>query len=204
MARRGALGTVVLFARVPRLGRGKRRLARDVGNVAAWRFYRRQLAISVALTARQLGWRAVFAVEPAAAAVRPGPPFTSGRAARAPRFGQSGTDLGERMTRALRAAGPGPAVLLGADIPGVTPAALRRALVACRRADLVFGPATDGGFWLVGAKRPLPPGFFSGVPWSVPTTLEAAVAAAPCGWRVAFVDRLSDVDSAADLSPKCV
>lgn len=195
-----ALGTVILFARTPRLGRGKRRLAREIGDLGALQFYRRALAKSARLVASEQGWHGVLALDPPISVDRPGPPFAWGRTSRLTRVPQTRRDLGRRMLSALSDAPPGPVVLIGADIPGVTARALRRALLACRRADFVFGPATDGGFWLIGAKRRPSPRLFREVGWSRSTTLDEAVAALPRPARVALVDRLNDVDNAADLS----
>lgn len=197
--RRNSLGTVILFARVPKLGRGKRRLARDIGDLAAHRFYQRALERTVTLVAAEAGWRAMAAIDPPRLAACPGPVFRRGRARRIRCFPQSGRDLGQRMAAALAAAPPGPVVLIGADIQRVSAAALRRALLACRRADLVFGPAEDGGFWLIGLKRPPSRRLFGATTWSTATTLAQAMAAAPKAWRIACVDRLRDVDVAADL-----
>src|ERR671932_477084 len=91
--------------------------------------------------------------------------------AKAPRLGQVkrrlAADLGARMERPLRELPPGPVAIVGSDIPGIEPkhvAAAFRRLAA--RDDFVFGPAPDGGFWLVGARRRRPPRGFPGVRWS--------------------------------------
>jgi len=193
------LGSVVLFARSPRYGRGKRRLAADVGDLAAHRFYRSQLARTVRIVAAEAGWRGYIAVDPLRAALRPGPPFTVGRAARLAIYPQQGRNLGRRMIAAMRTAPAGPVVLIGADVPGVTPGALRRALIACRAADIVFGPAADGGFWLIGSRQPLPLRVFDGVRWSQSTTLDDATKALSRHARVRHVDVLHDVDRAEDM-----
>jgi len=67
--------------------------------------------------------------------------------------------------------------------------------------DIVFGPAEDGGFWLVGLQtgRAVPPGLFRDVRWSGPDTLTDAIASAG-GARIGLVDRLRDVDRGADLA----
>lgn len=105
------------------------------------------------------------------------------------------------MLAALAEAPPGPAVLIGADIPGVTPAILKRALRACRASDFVFGPAEDGGFWLIGSRRRPPVRMLDAVGWSRSTTLRDTVAALPEPARVAYVDVLKDVDIVADIPP---
>lgn len=193
------LGTVVLFARAPRFGRGKRRIARETGDLVAHVFYRGALARMTRVVAAEAGWRTIVALDPVNDVWRPGPPFSHGRAARLPRRPQRRGHLGRRMLAALADAPPGPAVLIGADIPGVTPAALKRALKACRTADFVFGPAEDGGFWLIGSRRRPPLRMLDGVGWSKPTTLAETVAALPKPARVKFVDTLRDVDIAADI-----
>jgi glycosyltransferase A (GT-A) superfamily protein (DUF2064 family) len=94
----------------------------------------------------------------------------------------------------------GPILIIGADIPGVTPAHIWRAFRALGSHEAVFGPAPDGGYWLIGMKglRPPPPEFFAGVRWSTGHALTDTLATLP-GWRIAQVDTLSDVDTAADL-----
>jgi glycosyltransferase A (GT-A) superfamily protein (DUF2064 family) len=99
------------------------------------------------------------------------------------------------MLRALAACAPGPVVLVGGDIPALGAhhvAAAFRQLGGC---DLVFGPAKDGGFWLVGARRrPRLPPLFDKVRWSSPYALADTLAELPRRVKVGFVDRLEDVD----------
>jgi glycosyltransferase A (GT-A) superfamily protein (DUF2064 family) len=64
---------------------------------------------------------------------------------------------------------------------------------------VVFGPATDGGYYLVGLKRP-EEAVFTGVEWSTVTTLTESVAKAEAaGLRVGYADTLSDIDRPEDL-----
>ena len=108
---------------------------------------------------------------------------------------QGGGDLGRRMRRVIAAAPPGPVVLVGSDIPALEArhvAAAFRLLGAC---DLVFGPAMDGGFWLVGARRrPRLPFLFGRVRWSGPHALADTLAGLPRGLAIGFVESLEDVD----------
>jgi hypothetical protein len=187
--------TVILFLKEPRPGRVKTRLGRGIGMVAAaWWFRHRAAATIRAL--RDPRWRLALAVAPDGAAHSPVWPKDL------PQRGQGRGDLGARMARALRDAPPGPALVVGGDIPGLRAAHVARALRALGRAEAVFGPAEDGGFWLVGLKRGrrrAPAGLFEGARWSSPHALADAVASLR-GARVAFADRLADVDEAADLS----
>ena len=72
--------------------------------------------------------------------------------------------------------------------------------VCLGRHDIVFGPAEDGGFWLVGARRsPRLPPLFGAVRWSGPHALADALANLPRRVSVGFAARLEDVDDAEGL-----
>ena len=184
---------LILFARVPRLGGGKGRLARDIGAVAALRFERAMIARLLRRLGGDRRWQLRLAVTPDRA-VRRARHWRRGIEAR----GQGMGDLGTRMRRALKEAPPGPVVLVGADIPAL---AARHAAAAFRllgRHDIVFGPAQDGGFWLVGARRrPRLPPLFARVRWSSPHALADTLAGLPRGVSVGFVETLEDVDDGA-------
>jgi rSAM/selenodomain-associated transferase 1 len=184
---------VILFARAPRLGAVKRRLAAGIGDRAALRFYAGTLAAVARPIARDRRWRTLLATTPSGARApwhRFVPPGT-------PRTGQARGGLGQRMAAALRPHRV--AVLAGSDIPDLRPADIAAALRALGRADAVFGPAEDGGYWLVGMgpRRPARP--FAGVRWSCAHTL-ADTLRNFAGRRVALLRRLRDVDTAADLA----
>jgi len=183
--------TLIVFARAPRLGRVKRRLAAEIGDLAALRFYRRTLARLLRRVACDRRWRLVLALTPDNARL------SAAGAARVRPQGRG--DLGQRMARALARA-HGPAVLVGADIPDLGAAQVARAFAALRSADVVFGPAADGGYYLVGTRRgSCAAWMFARVRWSGAHAL-ADTRANLRGRRVALVDRLSDVDRAADLA----
>jgi rSAM/selenodomain-associated transferase 1 len=186
--RRGG-GLLIMFARAPRLGTVKRRLAREAGDVAALRFHRAMLGVLARRLGRDRRWRAVLAVTPDRARFRtPLRTVPQGRG-----------DLGERMARAL-ARDRRRAVLVGSDIPGLRAADIAAAFRALDgRADAVFGPAEDGGYWLVGLGPRRPPALFRRVRWSGPHALADTVANCR-GRRVALLRRLRDVDDAADLA----
>lgn len=179
---------LVIFARTPRLGAVKRRLAAGIGRMAALRFHRLTLAGTLRRLARDRRWRTVLCVTSGAYRWPRG----------VPRIGQAGGDLGERMARAIAAMPPGPVVLVGSDIPDIAPAHIARALRALAARDAVFGPAGDGGYWLVGVRdRTLLRGLFRGVRWSTDQALADTIANLPQDRRYALADTLSDVDDAA-------
>jgi len=181
---------IILFARAPRLGGVKRRLAAGIGVVPALRFYRNALGRIFCELKRLRGFEIVFSITPDRAKFRPlpGPP----------RIGQGNGDLGVRMDRAFRRYPRRRVLLIGADIPGLSAAILRQAATCLKHCDAVFGPAADGGYYLVGmaARRPARP--FAGVRWSSRYALADTLANFG-GFRVAKGPVLQDIDTKADL-----
>jgi len=183
---------IFLMVKAPRPGRVKTRLAREIGDVAAARFHRHN-TLAVIRRLRDPRWRLVLAVAPEAAqTARWWPPGL-------PRVNQGRGDLGARMARVFAQAGPGPALIVGSDIPRITAERIAAALRALRGADAVLGPAPDGGYWLIGLRRqPAPRGLFDGVRWSGPQARADTIANVKAtGLRIALADQLSDVDDAA-------
>ena len=181
---------LVLFVRAPQLGTGKRRLACDVGDIAALRFERLMLGRLLRRLGRDRRWRLRLAVTPDRARHRrrlwPD---------RNPIVGQGYGDLGRRMHRTVASCPPGPAVLIGTDIPALAPGHIAQAFRLLGKHDLVFGPAADGGFWLIGARRcPRFPALFGAVRWSSPHALADALAELPPRVSVGIAARLEDVD----------
>jgi len=148
---------LIILAKPPRIGRAKRRLAADIGVVEALRFYRATLDRTIRRLGRDPRWRTWLFIDAGPARWPAGPP----------RRRQVRGDLGRRMDEALRSLPAGPVVLIGSDIPGATTADIRAAFRALAGKEAVFGPATDGGYWLVGlASARAAPNLFQDVRWS--------------------------------------
>ena len=91
----------------------------------------------------------------------------------------------------------GPAILIGADIPAISAALIAAAFAVLRRHDAIFGPAEDGGYWLVGLNGRAPRGdMFANVRWSSPFALADTLANFRKS-RVGYAAMLGDVDDAA-------
>jgi uncharacterized protein len=184
---------LVVFVKAPRLGTVKTRLARSIGDVEAWLFYRR---LTNDVLRRLRGpWRLWLAVTPDRFA-RQGRFWPAGLARRP----QGDGDIGSRMARPMAELPPGPVVVVGSDIPEL---AKRHVSAAFRRLgthDAVFGPARDGGYWLVGLRRrpsrahPFAPW----VRWSSPHALADTLRALGPHRRHALLEALSDIDTAED------
>jgi rSAM/selenodomain-associated transferase 1 len=189
---------LVIMLKEPRPGRVKTRLGRDIGKIAATWWFRHQSARLIR-SLRDPRWQIVLAVAPdlaQASRVWPGD---------LPRLAQGTGDLGQRMRRMLCSFGHGnfsqrPVCLIGGDIPGVRRSHIARAFAALGSHGAVFGPALDGGYWLIGAKYPnrLPSRLFKNVRWSSEHALADTLQGLP-DHRVALIDALQDVDTGADL-----
>lgn len=110
-------------------------------------------------------------------------------------------DLGRRLAYAFeRLCGAGrPVIAVGSDCPGVGPARIREAADHLAKAEVVLGPSTDGGYYLIGLDRPRP-GLFEGVEWSTDRVLEATLARAEeAGLRVHVLAAERDLDTPEDL-----
>jgi uncharacterized protein len=114
---------------------------------------------------------------------------------------QPSGDLGEKMYAALcdglqryeRV------ILVGSDCPGIDGDYLQQALLALETCDVVIGPATDGGYVLIGARR-IESAVFEGVPWGSSAVLESTVARLKaCGLAWQALAPLPDIDRPEDL-----
>jgi rSAM/selenodomain-associated transferase 1 len=115
---------------------------------------------------------------------------------------QENGDLGERMAHAFQgafSAGMARIIIVGTDVPGLTGNLTRTAFDALLENDVVLGPAKDGGYYLIGLRKPVPQ-LFAGIPWGsgevLPKTLRIA---ADLNFRVFLLEPLADVDLPEDL-----
>jgi rSAM/selenodomain-associated transferase 1 len=185
--------TVIVFARAPRLGTVKRRLARDIGDRAALRFYQANLARLLLALAKDRRFRTILAATPDRARVR--------WPVRVRPVAQGYGDLGQRMHRAC--AGRRRVAIVGTDIPELGADDVATAFRELGRAHAVFGPSEDGGYWLVALSPRRPARPFAGVRWSTGHAL-ADTLANFAGRPVALLRTLRDVDTAADLQTAIV
>ncbi|MEL6335984.1 MAG: TIGR04282 family arsenosugar biosynthesis glycosyltransferase [Pseudomonadota bacterium] len=190
---------VIVFVKEPQPGRVKTRLARDIGTVGAAWWFRHQATRLIRHLGRDPRFELWLAVSPDRAGLasrvwQPG----------IPRLAQGGGDLGRRMLRALNAAGPRPAAVIGSDVPGLEAAVVMAALQRLGGADTVLGPAPDGGFWLIARRAGLrlPEHLLDGVAWSTEHARAQTLARLsrhPGAARAALAGTLADVDTVADL-----
>lgn len=189
-------GVLIVFLKAPRAGRVKTRLGRKVGMGRAAALFRHMSAATLAQAGKG-PWRKVIAVDPPADRLA----WRCLWPREFERLAQANGDLGERMKAAMRALPGGPVVIIGADAPAVRARHIRDAFAALGRADAVFGPADDGGYWLIGlARRRRAPDLFANVRWSSPQTLADTLASIPPTFSVALLPTLKDIDEPEDLA----
>ncbi|MFQ3617778.1 MAG: TIGR04283 family arsenosugar biosynthesis glycosyltransferase [Cyanobacteriota bacterium] len=115
---------------------------------------------------------------------------------------QPSGDLGDRLLAAVEraiAAGAKRVVVIGADCPSVDSTILQQAFAALHDHDLALGPATDGGYYLIGLRQPVAD-LFSGIEWgSERVFAQTRAIAQTLGLSVATLTPLTDIDTAADL-----
>jgi len=193
--------SLLIFAKAPRPGNVKTRLAQAWGADAAAEAYRR------------LGRRIVdqLADAPAQTIVCFDPPdgdgevraWLEGSGAKA-FVPQGDGDLGARMSRMVDAAfarGARTVVVVGTDAPAVGAGAVARALDALRSADVVVGPSRDGGYYLIGLKAPQPT-LFRDVRWSTEHVFrETTNRCAELGLRITCLPVERDIDAPSDVTP---
>jgi rSAM/selenodomain-associated transferase 1 len=177
------------MAKSPLLGAAKRRLGVSIGDVAAIRFYRACLSHTCLRLASGRRWRTLLAVTPdREIAAQFWPRGVS-------RMAQGRGDLGQRMRRIFQCLPPGPAIIVGSDIPGIRATHIAKAFELLGGADAVFGVAPDGGYWLVGLRRkPSLLKAFAKVRWSSPHALADTIANLE-GRPIALAATLADVDN---------
>lgn len=192
---------LILMLKYPRPGAVKTRLVPALGARRACELYRALVRHTLEeverLAARgniEIEARVAEAPDEAAARFWLGPGMTI--------RDQGGGDLGERMNRAVQDAFAEKAdtvVLIGGDCPQLTAEHLIGAFVTLAATDAVIGPAIDGGYYLIGMRRPLPM-LFQNIPWSGAAVLAQTLAAARAlPVEIVQLTTLSDLDTPDDL-----
>lgn len=190
---------LIQFTRAPREGHVKTRLIPHLGATGAC-----ELHCELTLwTCRQLLASKLGPVELAVDVDAGHPLFDRCLAEGVMRISvQRGADLGARMHDALQQGLSRfeAVILVGSDCPGIDLAYLKQAAAALRDVAVVLGPATDGGYVLIGARR-VSESLFSGIPWGgdqvYAKTLEALEKA---GLDWAALPTLADIDRPSDIS----
>ena len=192
---------LIVFTRYPEPGKVKTRLIPDVGAEAAALVYKQ-------MTERTLQQaRALKLLRPISIEVW----FTGGSEAQMRDWLGNDLDyqsqpeggLGDRLSYALQTAiakGGNSVITIGTDCPELDTATLDRGFRELQQHDLILGPATDGGYYLIGMQRFIPE-LFADIPWSTSDVLQKTVETSEkLGLTLSYLPYLTDVDTAKDLA----
>lgn len=191
---------LIVFAKHPVPGRVKTRLTPPLTPEEAAELYRCMLLDTLAKVRALPHVRGYLFYQEEPAAL----PYFQGIAADFVLLPQQGYDLGARMAGAFRevlSRGHQRVVIVGTDAPDLPAAYLHQAFraVAEESVDVVFGPSSDGGYYLLALKT-LPDCLFEGIAWSTGTVLAESLARAEeAGLRGYLLPEWHDVDTAEDL-----
>ena len=186
---------LLIFVKAPRPGLVKTRLAVDLGAEAACAAYVRMVNVLCSRLSQLPSVELHYS--PADAEVEIGLWLRPGWKAHP----QVEGDLGRRLRLAFAQCfkrGAQRAAVIGSDCPEITAADILEAWQALASKDVVLGPATDGGYWLIGLNRDHP-GLFENIDWSTPQVLaQTLLRAEQNGLTVHQLRALPDVDSLSD------
>jgi uncharacterized protein len=192
------LPALIVMAKEPRPGSTKTRLCPPLTPVEAAEIYAALLHDTLAWTTRLPDVQPCLAVTPSTGLNyfrRHAPPEVT-------LFPVDGPDIGAVLDRTLTrflAAGHPAAIAVHSDGPAIPSQAVVDTVAGLDYADVVLGPSTDGGYYLIGLKQPCP-GLFRGIPWSTGQVFSTTLArAAELGLTVQHLPPVADVDTFADL-----
>ena len=185
---------IIIFVKAPRPGFVKTRLAATIGNEAACDAYRQlteTVLANLAPLPRSIEVELRFTPDDAKNEI------TQWLQANWKAQSQGEGDLGERMHRAFTETN-GPTIVIGPDCPEVRLSDLHAATKALQTHDAVIGPATDGGYWLIGLNAPCPV-LFEEIKWSTGEVLKMTLEKArEAGLTIKILRELADVDTGED------
>jgi uncharacterized protein len=196
---------LILFTRYPVAGKAKTRLIPALGADGAAQLQRQMTMHTLAMA-----WRCDVAVQVCFCGGTIGQMrdwLGDGPDYQPPDYQPQGEgDLGDRMTGAFKLAfgqGYDRVMIIGTDCPGIDADLVRDGLHRLRQKDLVFGVASDGGYYLVGMRR-LIPEIFQDIPWSSELVLvKTLLIADTLDFTYDLLKTLSDIDRPEDLEGLC-
>ncbi len=184
---------LLVFVKNSVLGTAKTRLAKTIGNDAAFEIYKHLMHITE---------RATTGIQNCDVHIYFSSQKDPARWANFTQYIQRGNDLGERMSDAFRRSfdlGYECVVGIGSDLPDLTSEIIETGLDKLNSNDAVFGPAEDGGYYLIGMRSMLEC-IFEQKPWSTEELLEITLdQLKEKGHSVGIIGTLNDLDTEEDL-----
>jgi uncharacterized protein len=194
---------LLVFARLPELGKVKTRLAADIGDARALSVYEamlRDLIAGIGASTAETEIEFLWPPTPAANGARLRSAFGHHSVAM-----QTGTTLGDRLAMALSERfffhRTEKIIAIGVDDPTLARERIDQAFALLDSCEYVIGPATDGGYYLLGCRAlAFDPSIFLGIAWSTPTVFATTMHKIAAMQRtVAVLPERYDIDTTADL-----
>jgi uncharacterized protein len=190
-----------IFAKYPEPGRVKTRLAAEIGNTEALRIYRACTEMVLAATASPVG-SAGYDVALACWPPKKIDAMAQWLDSHIKILGQHGHDLGSRMHNVFAEGfteGYTKVIIIGTDCPAVTHELIMQAFAGLDSAAVVIGPASDGGYYLIGLRHTMP-ALFEGISWGTELVFNQTLAhCRALKITCALLPELRDIDRRDDL-----
>ena len=183
---------VIVFVKNTTLGSVKTRLAKTIGDFGALEVYKELLKMTKqAISEIKSDVRIYFSKE-----------IDANKWTNFPKYKQQGSDLGERMYNAFNDGfndGYKNIVLIGSDLPDISATHIENGLNALQESKATFGPAEDGGYYLIGLQHAITE-IFKNKPWSQPHLLQTTLHELHnLNISVSILETLNDIDTYEDL-----
>lgn len=184
---------LIVFVKNIVLGKVKTRLAKSIGDVGAFNVYKQLFNITQTETLKTNIERHIYFSDVVINSAWPNDK----------KFVQSGNNIGERMENAFNKGfelGYKKVILIGSDLPDISSKLIQTGIELLNSADCVFGPATDGGYYLIGLNEPNPH-IFRDKPWSKPNLMsETETEIYAQDKSIKYLKKLNDIDTIDDLN----
>jgi rSAM/selenodomain-associated transferase 1 len=186
---------VIIFVKNPVHGKVKTRLAAAIGNDKALDIYLDLTAHTLKVAENAVADKYIYFSDEIDNSI-------GQKTAAFKKAVQSGIDLGEKMKNAFSDIlnnSYRKVIIIGTDCPGISPEILEQAFNQLNDADIVIGPAADGGYYLLGMKA-LHPQLFDNIEWSTSAVLQTTVErCTQNNLRYQLLEELNDIDEEKDL-----
>jgi rSAM/selenodomain-associated transferase 1 len=183
---------LIVFVKNIVLGKVKTRLAKTIGDVGAFNIYSELVEVTESASTKVAASKHIYFSDVLIPSKWEGDK----------KFVQEGADLGIRMRNAFQNGfeeGYQQIVLIGSDLPTISKEIIDSGFENLVNNDTVFGPAEDGGYYLIGLSK-MNTSIFENKPWSQPELLEATLTQLKEQQQsVGFIETLNDIDTFEDL-----
>jgi rSAM/selenodomain-associated transferase 1 len=188
---------LIVFVKNIKLGKVKTRLAKSIGNEGAFEVYKHLVEITEEATQKVKHEKHIYFSDV----------IIDEKWPNTPKFVQKGADLGEKMQNAFEKGfsdGYKKIILIGSDLPDISATIIQKGFDQLNNSEIVFGPAEDGGYYLVGMTKKCY-SIFTDKQWSTENLLAVTLAELKENKiGVSLLETLNDIDTIDDLKHSSV